>query len=65
MKKTYMAPEMSVMELGTEVMMMSVSGEQGGLDGTSWGGQAGENIGDGPVDADANGRRGSWGNLWE
>lgn len=65
MKHTYIAPETTVIEMETESLMLTVSGENGGLDDTSWGGSAGSNIGDGPIEADANGRRGSWGNLWE
>ena len=34
------------------------------LPGSGWGGQAGNNTGNGPMDADAPGRRGEWGNLW-
>lgn len=65
MKHTYIAPETTVIEMETESLMLTVSGKNGGLDDTSWGGSAGSNIGDGPIEADANGRRGSWGNLWE
>lgn len=60
MKKTYMPPEMSVLELDTEVMMLSLSASgDSGLEGTKPGGaiSGGE--------ADANDRRGSWGNLWD
>lgn len=49
----------------TESLMLTVSGENGGLDDTSWGGSAGSSTGNGKKEADANGRRGSWGNLWE
>ena len=59
MKHTYIAPEVTVIEIETESLMLSVSGANGGLDGTEDGG-----LGSG-MDADANGRRGSWGNLWE
>lgn len=45
------------------LMSMSAPGE-GGLGGTSWGGQAGADTGNGSIEADANGRRGEWGNLW-
>lgn len=44
---------MEVIEIENEIAMMALSAEQA-LPGTSSGG-----------DADANGRRGSWGNLWE
>ena len=64
MKKIYVAPEMEVLEMENEVLMsMSAPGE-GGLGGTSWGGQAGADTGNGSIEADANGRRGEWGNLW-
>ena len=65
MKHTYIAPETTVIEMETESLMLTVSGENGGLDDTSWGGSAGSDIGDGPIEADANGRRESWGNPWE
>ena len=58
MKKTYIAPEMEVIEIENEIAMMALSAEQG-LPGTSSGGELSGG------DADANGRRGSWGNLWE
>lgn len=56
MKKMYIAPEMDVMELATEALMLSISG---GKNGPSWGGES-----EGGMDADANERRGSWGDLW-
>ena len=59
MKHIYVAPEITVIEIETESLMLSVSGANGGLDGTEDGG-SGSNM-----EADANGRRGSWGNLWE
>lgn len=65
MKHTYIAPEITVIEIETESLMLSVSGANGGLDDTSWGGSAGSSTGNGKIEADANGRRGSWGNLWE
>ena len=58
MKQTYIAPEMEVMEIETETMMLSLSAE-GSLDGTGSGG-----YGSG-MEADVNKRRGQWGNLWE
>lgn len=48
---------MEVIELDTEVLMLEVSGGTGLDDTTSGGGISGG-------DADANGRRGEWGNLW-
>ena len=58
MKHTYIKPEMEVIEIENEIALMALSAEQA-LPGTSSGGEvSGE-------DADANGRRGSWGNLWE
>ena len=59
MKHIYVAPEITVIEIETESLMLSVSGANGGLDGTEDGGLGYEK------EADANGRRGSWGNLWE
>ena len=60
MKKIYVAPEMEVMELNIETLMLSMSapGGDGGDGGPSWGGSASDK------EADANGRRGEWGNLW-
>ena len=61
MKKIYVTPKVEMMEMETEVMMLSLSsGGSSGLDGTSWGGESG-----GDKEADASGRRGSWGNLWD
>lgn len=58
MKKTYIAPEMEVIEIENEIAMMALSADEA-LPGTSSGGEvSGE-------DADANGRRGTWGNLWD
>ena len=60
MKKTYIAPEMSVMELETEALMLTMSAP-GEDSGPSWGGGS-----TGGMDAEANKkRRGTWGNLWE
>ena len=58
MKKTYIAPEIIVTELDSKETIMSLSAGKS-LDDTSWGGQATG------MDADAQGRRGSWGNLWD
>ena len=58
MKKTYIAPEMQVIEMEMESVLMSMSAPS--LPGTSWGGES-----DGEIEAQANDRRGSWGNLWE
>ena len=60
MKKTNITPEMDVMVLETEALMltMSVPGED---NGPSWGGGS-----QGGMEAEANKkRRGSWGNLWD
>lgn len=61
MKHIYVAPETTVIEMETESLMLTVSAEggEGGLEGTGNGGWGSDK------DADANGRRGSWGNLWE
>lgn len=58
MKQTYIAPEMEVVEIETETMMLSLSADES-LPGTGWG-----DDGTGK-DADVNKRRGQWGNLWE
>ena len=61
MKKIYIAPEMEVMEIDNEALMISMSAPGGsGLDGTSPGGS----MSGGSADANDR-RRGSWGNLWE
>lgn len=60
MKKKYIAPAMEVMEIDNEALMLTVSAPgENGNDGPSWGGSS-----DGDKEADANGRRGEWGNLW-
>lgn len=59
MKKTYITPEMDVMVLETEALMLTVSAG-GGDEGPSYGGGATDK------EADANKmRRGSWGDLWD
>ena len=58
-KKQYIAPEMTIVEYRQEICMLSVSAEQS-LNGVKgFGGDATS------MDADARGRRGKWGNLWE
>ena len=57
MKKRYIKPEVEVMEIENEALMISMSVPDG--DGPGYGGEATDK------EADANGRRGSWGNLWE
>ena len=61
MKQAYVTPEMEVVEMNIETALMALSADQT-LPGTSWGGSAG---GGNSMEADANGRRGSWGNLWD
>ena len=56
-KKSYIKPEMQVMEMEMESVLMSMSAPS--LPGTSWGGDS-----DGEIEAQTNDRRGSWGNLW-
>ena len=58
MKKTYIAPEVQVMEVEIESALMSMSSPT--LGGTTDGGDS-----EGGMEADAPGRRGSWGNLWD
>ena len=62
MKQTYIKPEMEIVEMDTEALMLTMSTPEGnnGLGGTSWGGGTDEEF-----EADANRRRGTWGNLWE
>ena len=58
MKKRYMAPEATNVELALSPVMTTVSGEQGNAgagDGT---------VGDSTPDLSA-GNRGEWGNLWK
>ena len=50
---------MEMMELESETLMLSLSGEQGGLEGTTSGGSLSGG------EADASGRRGNWGDLWD
>lgn len=59
MKHTYIAPEIEVIEMNIETALMALSAEST-LPGTSTG-NPDEGTG---KDADANGRRGEWGNLW-
>ena len=60
MKKIYVAPEMEVMEIDNEALMISMSAPSGGgLEGTSSGGT----MSGGSADANDR-RRGEWGNLW-
>ena len=50
---------MEVMELNIETLMISMSAP-GGDGGPSYGGES-----NGNMEADANDRRGEWGNLWK
>lgn len=58
MKKTYIAPEMQVIEMEMETVLMSMSSSD--LPGTSDDGKS-----PGGMYGDANDRRGTWGNLWD
>ena len=58
MKQAYMTPEMEVIEMNMETPLMALSAADS-LDGTQIGGQISGK------EADANGRRGTWGNLWD
>ena len=60
MKQAYVTPVMEVIEMNIETALMALSAANGGLGGTSWGGNS-----SGDMTADANGRRGTWGNLWD
>lgn len=53
-----MAPELVVVEIEMESSLMGMSSGDS-LPGTSWGGES-----EGGMEADASGRRGSWGDLW-
>jgi hypothetical protein len=58
MKKVYITPEVEVLELDIETLMISMSAPGG--DGPGYGGEATDK------EADANDRRrGEWGNLWQ
>ena len=60
MKKVYIAPKMEVMEIEYDALMLTVSASgEDGLDGTESGGSMSGGS------ADANGRRDTWGNLWD
>lgn len=56
MKKEYIAPEITIAEYTNRSYMLSVSAGDIGV------GYGGEATG---LDADARGRRGKWGDLWE
>ena len=58
MKKTYIAPETTIVEYSHDICMLSMSAQES-LNEVTFGGDA---FG---KDADAQGRRGKWGNLWE
>ncbi|MBR3858667.1 MAG: hypothetical protein IKJ18_01425 [Bacteroidaceae bacterium] len=58
MKQAYIKPETEVIDIETETHLMALSADEA-LPGTSWGGDDGTG-----KDADATGRRGTWGNLW-
>lgn len=58
MKQAYVTPVMEVVEMNIETALMALSAA-GSLDGTQIGGPASGK------EAEANGRRGSWGNLWD
>ena len=49
MKKTYMTPEMEVVNIEAEVLMLTVSGNTEA---------------DADTEQNASDRRGTWGNLW-
>ena len=57
MKQAYIAPKAEVIEIEIEGHLMALSADES-LAGTTFGGGASGK------DADANGRRGEWGNLW-
>lgn len=59
MKKVYISPSIEVVELEVQSSILAVS-EGGTLPGMGSGGDS-----PGGGEGDANGRRGSWGNLWE
>lgn len=57
MKKIYQVPTTKVVELHIQSIMLSMSSNNG-LQDTSYGGQTQGQ------EADANGHRGQWGDLW-
>lgn len=61
MKKVYIAPAMEIAELEVAAIIASSMNAGGSLPGTGYGGDDDS----GKIEGDANGRRGSWGNLWE
>ena len=61
MKKIYIAPAMDIAELEVAAIIAGSVNTGGSLPGTGDGGDDDS----GNLEADANGRRGSWGNLWE
>lgn len=58
MKRPYIAPKMNTVELEVEPILIAISSEAS-LPDTSWGG-----VNKNGTEADANERRGTWGNLW-
>lgn len=61
MKKIYIAPAMEIAELEVAAIIAGSVNAGGSLPGTGYGGDDDS----GTIEGDANGRRGSWGNLWE
>lgn len=57
-KKVYIAPTIEIVEFETESFILAISGGNT-LPGTDDGGDS-----EGGMEADANDRRGEWGNLW-
>lgn len=57
-KKKYIAPQIVVVEQEPPTLMLTASGETGGV------GSGGGPVGDGTEDL-SNRRRGEWGNLWK
>ena len=58
MKKMYVKPTMEVVEIHSDVAMLAGSNPESNV---GFGG----GDGGGNVEAESNGRRGGWGNLWE
>ena len=52
MKNEYLKPELEVLDIELDIMMMT-------------GSSVDTELGDTPSNPDATGRRGSWGNLWD
>lgn len=60
MKEMYVRPVMEIVELHSDVAMLAGSNPDSNSSNVGFGGADG-----GVGEAESNGRRGGWGNLWE